>query len=81
MLFMEKNFLIELIDKIEAHETEGVGNKCTRRVVIHYQFAGHIESSYKRKFWRLVRFPLLLPNGNWTNIHLFSGGFAINVML
>ncbi len=30
--------LKELIDKIEVHETEGVGKNRTQRIVIHYRF-------------------------------------------
>ena len=35
--------LRELIDKIEVHETEGVGKNRTQRIVIHYRFAGYID--------------------------------------
>ncbi len=35
--------LKELIDKIEVHETEGVGKNRTQRLVIHYRFVGYIE--------------------------------------
>ncbi len=37
--------LKELIDKIEVHETEGVGKNRTQRIVIHYRFVGYIEIS------------------------------------
>ena len=35
--------LIELIEKIEVYEIEGVGKNRTQRIVIHYRFVGHIE--------------------------------------
>ncbi len=35
--------LKELIEKIEVHETEGVGKNRTQRIVIHYRFVGCIE--------------------------------------
>ncbi len=35
--------LRELIDKIEVHETEGVGKHRTQRIIIHYRFIGFIE--------------------------------------
>ncbi len=37
--------LKELIEKIEVHETEGVGKNRTQRIVIHYRFVGCIEIS------------------------------------
>ncbi len=42
--------LKELIEKIEVHETEGVGKNRTQRIVIHYRFVGCIEiSAYPKK--------------------------------
>ena len=35
--------LWELIERIEVHETEGVGKNRTQRVVIYYRFVGYLE--------------------------------------
>ena len=43
MKVLTKNLLTELIDKIEVHETEGVGKNRTQRVVIYYRFVGYLE--------------------------------------
>ena len=43
MKMLTKNLLTELIDKIEVHETEGVGKNRTQRVVIYYRFVGYLE--------------------------------------
>ena len=43
MKMLTKNLLTELIDRVEVHESEGVGKNCTQRVVIYYRFVGYIE--------------------------------------
>lgn len=43
MKMLTKNLLTELIDRIEEHETEGVGKNRTQRVVIYYRFVGYLE--------------------------------------
>ena len=43
MKMLTKNLLTELIDRIEVHETEGVGKNRTQRVVIYYRFVGYLE--------------------------------------
>lgn len=35
--------LRELIDRIDVHETEGVGKNRTQRITIHYRFVGYVE--------------------------------------
>ncbi len=35
--------LLELIDRIELFETEGVGKNRTQRIVIYYRFVGYVE--------------------------------------
>ncbi len=36
---------VQLIEKIEVHQIEGVGKNRTQRIVIHYRFVGCIEIS------------------------------------
>ena len=43
MKTLTKNLLNELIDRIEVHETEGVGKTRVQRVVIYYRFVGYLE--------------------------------------
>ena len=43
MKMLTKHLLTELIDRIEVHETEGVGKNRTQRVVIYYRFVGYLE--------------------------------------
>ena len=43
MKMLTKNLLTGLIDRIEVHETEGVGKNRTQRVVIYYRFVGYLE--------------------------------------
>ena len=43
MKMLTKNLLTELVDRIEVHETEGVGKKRAQRVVIYYRFVGYLE--------------------------------------
>ncbi|MBQ7670191.1 MAG: recombinase family protein [Clostridia bacterium] len=43
MKMLTKNLLSELIERIEVHETEGVGKNRTQRVVIYYRFVGYLE--------------------------------------
>jgi len=40
---LTKPLLHELIDRIEVHETEGIGKNKTQRVVIFYKFVGYLE--------------------------------------
>ena len=40
---LTRPLLHELIDRIEVHETEGVGKNKTQRVVIFYKFVGYLE--------------------------------------
>ena len=53
--FMDMDYLIapllrELIDRIEAHETEGTGKNHTQRIVIYYKFVGYIDIPECRDF-------------------------------
>ena len=42
--------LRELIDKIEVHETQGVGKNRTQRIVIYYKFVGYIDIPWINDF-------------------------------
>ncbi len=43
MRTLTPGILRELIERIEVHETEGVGKNRTQRVVIYYRFVGYLE--------------------------------------
>ncbi len=43
MRTLTPGLLRELIERIEVHETEGVGKNRTQRVVICYRFVGYLE--------------------------------------